>query len=69
MVKDSNNLRYRWLNDDGDEVTEDDGVTTDRNTLTIQHFEKIHEGTYTCVVSTSTSKLSMSAEVKLYLHG
>lgn len=67
MVKDSENLRYQWCTGDGSEVTEDDGITIDRNRLIIQNFEKIHEGTYSCTIS--TSKLSMSAEVTLHLLG
>ena len=69
MVKDNQNLRYQWLDGDGSEVTENDYITIDRNVLTIQHFEKNYEGTYTCIVSTPYNMLSMSAEVMLHLHG
>ena len=66
-MKDSDNLSYQWRHDNMDMVTEEGCITISGDTLTIQHFEKTHRGTYTCIVSTPTS--SMCAEVTLACHG
>ena len=64
-------IHYQWFFD-GDDIDENDerygGINS--NVLTIQHFEKMHVGMYTCVISTATQPtVSMSAESKLELQG
>ena len=70
-VKCSEIFHYQWFFD-GDDIDERDerysGINS--NTLAIQHFESDYEGTYTCVISTTSQPtVSMSAELKLELEG
>ena len=70
-VKSSETLHYEWfVVGDGIDINDECYSGTDSNTLTIQHFENIHVGMYTCVISTATlPTVSLSAKSKLELEG
>ena len=59
-------LQYKWSVDD-EEIEEDDGryKLKEFGVLAIQEFEKEAKGLYQCIIS--TTKLSISTEIKLQL--
>ena len=64
-------LLYEWWFDD-EEIEEDDDRynVSDNGVLSIQEFEKDYEGTYRCIVfTTSQPVMSVSTEVQLNLTG
>ena len=64
-------LQYKWLVDD-EEIEEDDRSykLKESGALYIQQFEKVLEGQYQCVISTTNQPvLSVTTEVQLQLTG
>ena len=53
-------LRYRWKKN-GEDITDDDITGTNTQTLNIHSFSQIHQGYYSCTVSSSQQSIQSEA--------